>query len=133
MRPDRFQDYIQDLARTQPSTQAQTFSEAGQTTYPYGLTITTPRSQTRWQIIGQLANGERHSTPAAPVHANPPPDSTAPQTTDTPEAWLAALLTNAHCTEIATIDRWSTRKDAAINPGITVSFHNGARIFARQL
>jgi len=133
MRPARFQDYLLDLANKQPHTTARPLTEAGETRYPYGAAIRTPRGEARWQIIGQLAPGERHNTPDTPVHAKPPALVDDPGPDASPEAWLAALIAQAGCTEYEQIERWSTRPDGAGQAGITIHCHNGARLYIRAL
>ncbi|MFJ1649077.1 hypothetical protein [Streptomyces sp. NPDC088258] len=133
MRPARFQDFLLDLVKNTPgTTRVQTLAEAGDTEHPYGLAVTTSTGDTRWQIIGQLAPGEKHTTPDTPAQGDP----VAPWTGDAPvdpEGWLAATITASASPEIATITRWSTRPGDESKPGLTIDFHNGARAFVRKI
>ncbi|MEU6016892.1 hypothetical protein ABZ826_23440 [Streptomyces sp. NPDC047515] len=134
MRPARFQDYTLDLAKNTPGTiRVQTLTEAGDTQHPYGLAITTSSGEARWQIIGQLAEGEKHDHNDVGVKDIPPPAGTAPKPGDHPEAWLAAVIAQTECLEIASIERWSTREGQDHQSGLTIVFHNTAKVFARQL
>ncbi|MEV7427652.1 MULTISPECIES: hypothetical protein [unclassified Streptomyces] len=133
MRPPRFQDFALDLIKnTTGTTRVQTLTEAGDTTHPFGVAVTTGTGETRWQFIGQLATGEKHDDPDTPVQGDP----VAPWAGDVPadpEGWLAAAVTAAESPEIVAITRWSTRPGEAAKPGLTIDFHNGARIFVRKL
>lgn len=130
MRPARFQDFILDLAKNAPGvTRVQTMEEAGEKSYPYGLVITMAGSEVRWQIIGQLADGEKHENNDVPVRDQP---AQTWHEGDTPEAWLAGLIGRAESPEIASIDQWSMRPGANSAEGITIGFHNGARAFVRK-
>ncbi|MGW6602276.1 hypothetical protein [Streptomyces sp. NPDC055036] len=132
MRPDRFEAFALDLVKNTPdASHVQTLAETGHTKYPRGLAITTAAGVARWQIIGQLAPGERHADADVPVTGEPVPAG-PPAHGGSAEAWLAAVLTRAQSPEIASIDRWSTRPGKN-KPGITVTFHNRARAFIRQV
>lgn len=136
MRPARFAGFVIDVVKNQPTaSRVQTLAEVGDVKHPFGVAITTTTGETRWQFIGQLPDGAKHdSFDDTPVTGNPVPAATAPQQTDIPEAWLAAALAHAENPEIAAIESWSTREgERPGNYGITVRFHNSARIFARQL
>ncbi|MEV4975583.1 hypothetical protein [Streptomyces scopuliridis] len=132
MRPERFQAFTLDCVKNTPGARIQTLAEAGNSTYPYGLAIATPAGEARWQIYGRLATSERHTDPDVPVTGTPVPAGPPPSPDDSAEAWLAAVLARAQSPEIVSIDRWSTRpgKNEA---GITVTFHNGACAFVRQI
>lgn len=136
MRPARFADFVIDVVKNQPTaSRVQTLAEVGDTKHPFGVAITTAAGEARWQFVGQLPEGAKHDTFGdAPVTGEPAPAGAAPQPGDIPEAWLAAALAQAEDPEIAAIERWSTREgERRGNFGVTVRFHNGARIFARQL
>jgi hypothetical protein len=137
MRPARFTDFVIDIVKNQPTAaRVQTLSEAGDTRHPYGVALTLQGGgrETRWQFTGQLPDGAKHEGfTDEPVHGTPVPVGPAPQAGDGPEAWLAAALANAESPELAGIERWSTRPDAGPRQGLTLTFHNGARIFARVL
>lgn len=134
MRPARFQDLVLDLAKNTPGTvRVQSMDEAGETRYPYGLIITTASGEARWQIIGQLADGEKHTQADTPVEYDPLPAGPEPQPGDNPEAWLAAVISRSESREIASVTRWSTREgERPDNYGLTVVFHNGAKAFVRK-
>lgn len=133
MRPARFQDFALDLVKnTSGVTRVQTLEEAGDTNHPSGLAITTGAGEVRWQIIGQLATGEKHSDPDTPVDGDPFREWTEPEAGDH-EGWLAMVLARAESPEIQDIVRWSTRPGEKDKPGLTIFFHNGARAFVRKL
>lgn len=131
MRPTRFQAFLLDLAKNTPGvTRVQSLAEAGGTKYPFGLAVATGSGEARWQIVGQLAPGEKHEQPDVPVNGEPF-RAAAEAEADDPEGWLAAVLGRAECPEIASIERWSTRPGG--KPGLTVVFHDGARAFVRKI
>lgn len=135
MRPARFQDFVLDLAKNTPGvTRVQTFAEAGESKLPFGVVIVTGAGEVRWQIIGQLADGEKHDHADTPVEYDPLPASPEPQLGDNPEAWLAAVLGRSDSREIASVTRWSTREgERPDNYGLTVAFNNGAKAFVRKV
>ncbi|KUH37481.1 MULTISPECIES: hypothetical protein [Streptomyces] len=137
MRPARFTDFVIDVVKNTPAAdRVQTLADAGDTKRPFGIAITPAGGgrEARWQFVGQLPESAKHDTfTDEPVTGPPAPAGPAPQADDEPEAWLAAALAHAECPEIATLERWSTRPGAGAQRGLTVTFHNGARIFARVL
>lgn len=135
MRPQRFADYMVDLAKNTPGvTRVQTLAEVGDTRHPFGVAITTTFGETRWQFTGQLPDGAKHEGFAdEPVTGAPAPAVGDPATATVPEEWFAAALAHGDSAEISTIERWSTRPEPGSQKGVTATFHNGARIFARQL
>lgn len=135
MRPQRFTEYVADLAKNTPGTvRVQTLAEVGDTKHPRGLAITTSSGETRWQFAGQLPDGAKHATfEDAPVTGTPAASMGDPAAADSPEAWFAAVLAGAECPEIQRVERWSTREEPGSQKGVTATFHNGARVFARQL
>ncbi|MFI1017570.1 hypothetical protein [Streptomyces sp. NPDC020965] len=136
MRPGRFQELVVDLAKNNTTAiQVQTLAEVGDTKTPGGVAITTAAGISRWGIVGQLPDGAKHEEfDDSPVHGLPTAPGDAPEPTDEPEAWLAALLARSEFPEIASIERWSTREEARPNySGLTVRFHNGAKVFVRLL
>ena len=134
MRPDRFQNFALDVLKNTPGTvRVQTLADAGDTKYPYGLAIVTADGETRWQIIGQLADGERHDNADTPVEGDPAVWHAA-EPGDGPEAWMAAVVGQAESPEIARIERWSVREgERPDHQGLTVFFHNGAKAYVRKL
>lgn len=134
MRPDRFQDFAIDAVKNTPGVaRVQSLEEAGETRYPYGVAVTVGGAETRWQITGQLADGEKHDTPTADVDGQPAAwtDTTVQ---DGGEEWLAAVIGRAESPLIATIERWSPREgNSPGHVGVTVMFHNGAKAFVRRI
>lgn len=136
MRPARFTDFVIDLVKNQPTaSRVQTLAEVGgYDPHLLGAVISTPAGEARWQFIGQLAPGEKHEHADTPVTGTPAPADAGPESADSAEAWLAAAVSQTESQEIASIERWSTRVgERPGHFGMTVMFHNGARIFARQL
>ncbi|MEV7679510.1 hypothetical protein AB0O64_13265 [Streptomyces sp. NPDC088341] len=133
MRPARFQDFTLDLAKNSPGvTRVQTLADSGDTKYAFGVAITTGDGEARWQIMGQLAEGEKHEHADVPVNGDPAQAVADPAPGDH-EGWLAAAIARAESPEIASIERWSTRPGQGNSRGLTIAFHNGARAFVRQL
>ncbi|MFE7132270.1 hypothetical protein ACFVIM_15560 [Streptomyces sp. NPDC057638] len=136
MRPGRFQEFVIDLAKNDPGvTRVQTLAEEGETKVPCGLAITLGQRVSRWGVVGQLPDGAKHEGfTDTPVHGTPCAAGEPPRPEDAPEAWLSALLGRAASPEIAHVERWSTRPDARPDyRGVTVRFHNSARVFVRLL
>ncbi|MFE5594212.1 hypothetical protein [Streptomyces sp. NPDC056549] len=134
MRPQRFTEFVIDIARNSPNVQrVQTLAEAGDSKHPFGVVITTAHGETRWQFAGMLPDGAKHATfKDEPVTGTPAPAIGELAAADSPEDWLAAVVSHAQCLEIAATEQWSTAGPAKSQPGVTIIFHNGARIFARQ-
>ncbi|MCK7627520.1 hypothetical protein MUU72_31255 [Streptomyces sp. RS10V-4] len=138
MRPQTFQDFVIDLAKNDPTTvSVRSLADAGDSAHPYGVVITTGHGESRWQFVGQLPEGERHredgGDPAA-VEGTPLPAGESPQANDDPETWLAALLSKAESPQVAAVERWSTREgNRPDHVGLTITFYNTARIFARRM
>lgn len=136
MRPPRFVDFVVDVVKNQPTARrVQTLADDGDSKHPCGVVITTVAGATRWQVVGQLPNVAKHAGfDDSPFIGTPAAAGAAPRPGDLPEAWLAAALAHAENPEIAGIERWSTRSgERDLRYGVTVRFHNGARIFVRQL
>jgi hypothetical protein len=139
MRPARFQEFAVDAAKNMPGVgQVSTLAEAGDAKHPFGITVQLNGSPVRYQFVAQSAPGDRYELPEPVVEGEPaeagaapvlPPGRVTPQTA---EAWLAGALTSARCTELARVERWSTR-GTGDRAGVTAHFHSGARIFARVL
>jgi hypothetical protein len=130
MRPARFQTFLLDTLST-AGVKAQSLADAGDSKHPYGIVATGPGGETRWQIIGRLAEGERHDNADTPVAGTP---AAMPETSggDATEGWLAEVIGRAESPEIATIERWSTREGAKA-AGLTVTYHNGAMTYVRRI
>lgn len=129
MRPAEYRDFLVDILKNSPAVQQVQVLEGGK--HPYALSAAVGGKERRWQIIGQLADGAKHSTPTAPVTAGPPGYVTAPAD-GAPDAWLAGVIGAAEPADTARLEVWSTRKKES-DPGVTVFFHNGERAFVRLL
>lgn len=134
MRPARFTEFVIDIAQRR-GVRAQTLAEAGDTKHPHGVALELDGGRrARWQFTGQLPEGAKHEGfTDEPVTGTPAPAGEEPTAGDEPEAWLAVVLARAECPEVAGIERWSTRPGATTAKGVTITFHNGARVFARLL
>ncbi|MEV7088445.1 hypothetical protein AB0O07_21575 [Streptomyces sp. NPDC093085] len=134
MRSPRFQDFALDLVKNSSgATRVQTLAEAGDTKHPRGLAVTTSAGEVRWQIMGQLADGEKHDDPDTPVAGDVFQAAWPEPVAGDHEGWLAVCLVRAECPEIKSIVRWSTEPDGETRHGLTVHFHNGARVFVRKI
>ncbi|MEU6124105.1 hypothetical protein [Streptomyces sp. NPDC047123] len=132
MRPAAFQDYAIDLFKNAADVQrVQTLAEAGDTQHPYGLALTVAGRDTRWQVIGQLAEGAKHDAVTAPVEGTPASFEAAP-VTGAPDAWLASVIGAAESPEIASLDVWSAR-EGSDGHGVTIGWHNGEKTFVRKI
>jgi hypothetical protein len=129
MRPQRFQQFVIQAVATADA-RAQSLADAGDSKHPFGVAVSRPGSESRWQIMGQLADGERHDDAEAPVEGDPAAWTDAGPDAG-PDAWLAAVIGRAESPEIARIDRWSAR-DGEKRQGLTIHFHNGARAYVRK-
>lgn len=134
MRSRRFQAFALDALKNTPGvTQVQTLADAGDTKIPNGLAVTADGKESRWQIVGQLADGERHEHDEQPQQGTPATWA-EPAPGDNAEGWFAAAIGRAESPEIERIERWSARDgERPDNQGVTVFFHNGARAFVRKL
>ncbi|MET8824812.1 hypothetical protein ABZX40_18080 [Streptomyces sp. NPDC004610] len=134
MRSRRFAAFALDVLKNTPGvTRVQTLEEAGDTKTPNGLAVTVDGKESRWGIVGQLADGERHEHDEQPQQGTPATWA-EPKPGDNVEGWLAAALGRAESPEIARIERWSTREgERPDKQGLTVFFHNSARVFIRKL
>lgn len=134
MRPEIFQDFVLDLVKNAPGVQqTQTLEAVGEHRHPYGIAIVLDGRESRWQIVGQLAEGEKHGTAAATVEGAPAA-YTAVDSSGSADAWLASVIGAAESAQIERIDVWSARQTAdPKNLGFTVRFHNGQRVFVRKL
>lgn len=134
MRPEIFQDYVLDLVKNAPGVQqTQTLEAVGEHRHPHGIAVVLDGRESRWQIVGQLAEGEKHGSPAADVEGEPAAYTTV-DSSGSPDAWLASVIGAAESPQIQRIDVWSARPKADPgNLGFTVHFHNGQRAFVRKL
>ncbi|MFI5880780.1 hypothetical protein [Streptomyces sp. NPDC051554] len=134
MRPEIFQDYVLDLVKNAPGVQrVQTLEAVGEHRHRYGIAVVLDGRESRWQVVGQLAEGEKHGTTAAPVEGQPAA-YTAVDSSGSADAWLAGVIGADESPQIERVDVWSARPKAdAGNLGFTVHFHNGQRAFVRKL
>jgi hypothetical protein len=138
MRPARFQEFAIDVAKNAPgSGEVLSLQAAGESKYPFGVAVQLNGSQVRFQFVAQSAQGDRYDGDERLVEGDPPEpvEAVLPQGRVTPEAaegWLASVLTSSRCTELARVERWSTRPEGGA-AGLTAHFHSGARVFARVL
>lgn len=133
MRPTRFEEFALSLARQDPAAgQASTLKESGDSKHPFGLAVALEGRTARFQFNAQSAPGDQYDQPERPVEG----DAVALDGpwAKGPEGWLARLLAGSGSREIERIEQWSLRKDPKKDHhGVTVFFHDGARIFARAL
>lgn len=128
MRPADYRDYLVDLLKNTPDVQRVEVIDDGP--HPYALAVTAAGRESRWQVIGQLAEGAKHGTPTADVQAAPPAFVAAP-VSGAPDAWLAGVIGGAEPVEVESIGVWSSEEGR--KPGVTVVFHNRERAFVRLL
>jgi len=126
MRPLEYRDYLVDLLKNSPDVQRVEVLENGP--YPYALAATAAGREQRWQVIGQLADGAKHSD-ATPSVEGQPPSFTAAPVGGAADAWLAGVIGAAEPVDTERIEVWSSRKGAS--QGLTVFFRNGERAFVR--
>lgn len=129
MRPLEYRDYLVDLLKNSPDVQRVQVVEDGP--HPFAVAATVAGRESRWQVIGQLADGAKHEPATAPVLAGPPAFTAAPVTAS-PDSWLAGVIGAAEPADTERIDVWSTREGKS-DAGLTVFFHNGERAFVRLI
>ena len=127
MRPADFRDHLVDLLKNTPGVGKVDVIENGP--YPYALAATVDGKESRWQVIGQLADGAKHDIPTPPVKAGPPAFTAAPVTA-APDAWLAGVIGASEPADTERLEVW-TAKQGQSSAGVTVYFHNGERAFVR--
>ncbi|GLF97136.1 hypothetical protein [Streptomyces yaizuensis] len=141
MRPQRFLAYVVELGGQDPAV-GQIRAEGGDGDRdgdgdgpPCGVSVTGAGGEWRFGITGQLPDGAKHEGFAdEPVHGPPVEPQDPGGNANGPEAWLAGLLARAGCPEVCGLERWSVREGTrADHSGVTVRFHNGARVFVRLL
>ncbi|MEV7285574.1 hypothetical protein AB0O01_13575 [Streptomyces sp. NPDC093252] len=134
MRSRRFQAFVLDVLKNTPgATQVQTLADAGDTKHPCGVAVITQGDESLWQIVGQLADGERHDHEDQPGEG-PLAEWAEAKPGDNAEGVLAAAIGRAESPEIARIERWSVREgERPGRQGLTVYFHNGSRAYMRKL
>ena len=130
VRPDRFQNFVVDLARNDPRAgKAATLAEAGDSKRLYGLAVVLEGRETRWQINIRSAEGDNFDQPERPVEGDPV--SLDGPWAEGAEGWLAQLLASSGSKEIEDIDQWSLREEP--KNGLTVKCYSGAWLFLRAL
>lgn len=129
MRPDTFADWLLDTVKNAPGVgRVQTLAEAGDTKHPFGIAVTRGGREERWQIMHQLADGEKHEH-TEQRSTGTPFSAPAPQPGDAADVWLAGVIGAAECPEIERVERWTDSSQA----GLTVFHHGGDRNFVRPL
>lgn len=129
MRPAEYRDFLVDVLKNSSDVQQVQVLDGGK--HPYALSVAVGGKERRWQVIGQLADGAKHSTPTAPVTAGPPGYTAAPAD-GAPDAWLAGVIGAAEPADTERLEVWSTREGKS-DAGLTAFFHNGERAFVRLL
>lgn len=130
MRPDRFQDFVLQLAQADPRAgKAATLKDAGDAKRSYGLAVMYEGREVRWQINARSAERDNFDQPEKPVEV-------APVVLDGPwaegaEGWLAQLLAGSGSKEIEDIEQWSLREKP--KDGLTVKCYSGAWLYLRAL
>ncbi|MFB7738238.1 hypothetical protein ACFC08_28395 [Streptomyces sp. NPDC056112] len=138
MRPDRLQRLLTDAINHDKRLTARTYSEADYTRSAYGIIATTPAgTPVNVQLVGRLADGERHDHPAPPVTGTPHPDLPTPDPVEGGklslarlEQYLAGLAVAAAPEETASISLYQDRDTpGAVRYGATITYNNGAMAF----
>jgi hypothetical protein len=138
MRPDRFERLLADAINRDGRLTARTYSEAGFDRSPHGVIATTRAGvPVNVQIVGRLADGERHDQPAPPVTGKPHPALDIPDPASgnkldvaAVEKYLAALAVSVAADETSSVACYQDRDTpGAIRYGATLTYHNGAAIF----
>lgn len=138
MRPDRFERLLTDAVNRDGRLTARTYTEAGFDRSPYGV-IATTRTGTpvNVQLVGRLADGERHDHPGQPVTGDPHPDLPIPDPLTgggldlaAVEKYLTGLAVAAAPAEVRHVALYQDRPEpGAVRYGATLTFHSGAAIF----
>lgn len=137
MRPDRFERLLADAINRDRRLTARTYAEADISRSPYGIVATTRTGvPVNVQIIGRLADGERHDQPAQPVTSTPHPLLDTPDPAESGkldlaafERYVASLAVAATPDEISSVSLYQDRDQSAVRYGLTISYHNGAAIY----
>lgn len=133
MRPGRFQDWLVDAVKNASGVgRVQSLADAGDSKHPFGIAVTRGGREERWQIMHQLAEGEKHEHDEQRM-TGAPFLSPAPQPSDAADIWLAGAIGVAECPEIERVERWVDRPNPASQAGLTVFHHGGDRNFVRPL
>jgi len=138
MRPTRFERLLADAINQDGRLTARTYSEAGFDRSPHGIIATTRTGvPVNVQIVGRLADGERHDPPAEPVTGAPYPRLDAPDPAESGtldvavfEKYLAALAVSVAADEVRSVALYQDRETpGAVRYGATLTFHSGAAIY----
>jgi hypothetical protein len=138
MRPDRFERLLTDAINHDGRLTARTYAEDGFTRSPRGIIATTRAGvPVNVQIVGRLADGERHDHPAQPVTDTPHPRLDVPDPAESGkldlavfERYLAGLAVAATPDEVRSVALYQERdKPGAVRYGLTITYHSGAVIF----
>lgn len=138
MRPDRFERLLADAINRDGQLTARTYAEADYSRSPHGIIATTKTgTPVNVQIVGKLADGERHDQPAQPVTSTAHPDLPIPDPVEGGkldlvklEQYLTGLAVSAAPAETASVALYQQRdKPGAVRYGATITYHSGAAIF----
>lgn len=138
MRPARLERLLADAINRDGRLTARTYAEAGFDRSPHGIIATTRAGvPVNVQIVGRLADGERHDRPAPPVTGTAHPHLNVPDPAESGaldvavfEEYLAALAVNAAADEVQSVDRYHDREEPkAVRYGATLTYHSGAAIY----
>lgn len=138
MRPDRFERILTAAINTDGRLTARTYAEAGFTRSPRGIIATTRTGvPVNIQIVGRLADGERHDHNEQPITgtaypARPVPDPAEGGSLDLAvlEKYLTGLIIKAAPEEIQDVRLYQQRDTpGSITYGATITYHSGAVTF----
>jgi hypothetical protein len=138
MRPARLEGLLVDAINRDGRLTARTYTEAGFDRSPHGVIATTRAGvPVTVQIVGRLADGERHDHREQPVTGTPHPRLDVPDPAETGrldltvfERYLAALAVNAAADETSSVTMYQDRDaPGAVRYGATLAYHSGAAIY----
>lgn len=138
MRPDRFERLLVDAINADGRLTTKTYTDAGFGRSPHGIIAATPTGvPVNVQIIGRLADGERHDHAEQPVTGEPYPSLDVPDPATgssldltAVEKYLVGLVVRAAGAEIKDVILYQDRDaPGAVRYGATFAFHNGAAVF----
>ncbi|MFF1284316.1 hypothetical protein ACFVY4_26690 [Streptomyces sp. NPDC058299] len=142
MRTERFERLLVDAINRDGRMTARTYAEADFTRSPHGVIATTRTGvPANVQIVGRLADGERHDHAEQPITGTPHPALDTPDPTEGGhldlalfERYIAGLAVAAAPEEIRTVALYQDRdKPGGVRYGATITFHSGAAIFVYVL
>lgn len=138
MRPARLERLLTDAINRDGRLTAHTYEDAEFGRSPHGIIATSPVGvPVNVQIVGRLADGERHDQPAPPVTGKPHPGFDVPDPASgskldlaAVEKYLAALAVSVTADEISNVALYQDRDTpGAVRYGATLTYHNGAAIY----